>query len=71
MAAINDCLKKDPFQWTPKVASACKEIEKMSSTPVLRHPDFTKVFEVACHAFEYDIGGVLSQERHHIGHSIL
>jgi len=44
-----------------------KEIkEMMSSAPVLRHPDFSKVFEVACNAFGYGIGGMLSQEGHPI-----
>ena len=62
-----DCLKKGPFHWTSKAASAFKEIKEMMSTaPVLRHPDFSRVFEVACDAFGYGIGGVLSQERHPI-----
>ena len=42
----------------------------MSSTPVLKHPDFSKVIEVACDAscdaFGCGTGEVLSQERHHI-----
>jgi len=67
MASITDCLKKGPFQWTPKASSAFKEIkERMLSAPVLRHPDFSKVFKVACDASGYGIGGVLSQEGHPI-----
>jgi len=38
----------------------------MSSTPILRHPNFNKVFEVVCDVFGYTIGGVLSREGHPI-----
>jgi len=40
--------------------------ERMSFAPVFRHPDFNKVFEVACDASEFFIGRVLSQEGHPI-----
>ena len=38
----------------------------MSSPPVLRPLDFSKVFEVTCDASGYVIGGMLSHEEHPI-----
>jgi len=62
MAPITECLKKREFKWTRDATRASEEInEKLTITPVLRLPDFSKVFEVAC-----DIGGVLSQKKHPI-----
>jgi len=67
MASITGYLKNRPFARTPKVVLAFGLIKKrMSSTPVLRHPHFSMVFEVASNASGYRIRGVLSQEGHPI-----
>lgn len=67
MAPITDCLKKGEFQWTTVAARAFSDIkQKMTEAPVLRHPDLSQVFEVACDASGIGRGGVLSQEGHPI-----
>ena len=49
MAPITDCLKKGEFNWSHAATKAFIEIKKrMVSAPVMRLPDFSKVFEVAC-----------------------
>ena len=69
MAPITNCLKKGEFQWTPTTTKAFEEIKRrMTEAPMLRLPDFSKVFEVACDASHVGIGGVLSQEGHRIAY---
>ena len=67
MASIIDCLKKGSFQWTSNAALAFRDIKDiMASAPILRHLNFSKVFEVSLDASGYGIGGILSQEGHPI-----
>ena len=51
MVPIIECLKNEEFQWSKFASHAFREIKvKITEALVLRYPDFTKVFEVACDA---------------------
>ena len=63
VAPITDCIRKETFEWTKAIDKAFPEIkERMTQAPILRLPDFSKVFEVACDASRVRIREVLSQE---------
>jgi len=67
MAPITDCLKKEEFQWSVTAAKTFKKIkQRMTEAPVMRLPDFFKVFEVMRDASGIGLGGVLSQEKYPI-----
>ena len=58
---MTDCLRKGTFVWTDAASKFFKDIkDKMTQAPVLRLPDFSKPFEVACDASGLGVGGVLN-----------
>ena len=69
MSPIIDCMKQGEFVWTKAATKAFNEVkQKMTETPVMSLPDFTKPFEMECDASGIGIGGALSQERHPIAY---
>ncbi|XP_078431101.1 putative mitochondrial protein AtMg00860 [Wolffia australiana] len=67
MTPITDILKGEKFEWTSSADQTFELLKKhMTEAPVLKLPDFNKVFEAACDASGVGIGGVLSQEGHPI-----
>jgi len=64
---LTDMLKKDNFIWCERVEQAFHDLKKrMSCTPVLALPDFSKVFVVEVDAFGQGVGAVLMQDHHPI-----
>ena len=61
MASITECMKLGLIIWTKASNKAFEEIKsKMVNSPILRLPDFQKVFEVAYDASHVGIGVILS-----------
>ena len=55
--------KNKTFQWTDKCQEAFSKLkEKLTSAPILAHPDFSKPFILDCDASNFAISGILSQE---------
>ena len=55
--------RKCHFVWTDEAAVAFEALKhRIAQAPILRFPDFNKIFTVECDANTKAIGGVLSQE---------
>ncbi|KAM1040864.1 hypothetical protein ACFX2C_030102 [Malus domestica] len=58
-------LQKDvPFQFDEECESAFKQLkEKLTSAPIIVHPDWSFPFELMCDASDYALGAVLGQRK--------
>lgn len=60
---LTDLLGNKKFQWTPKCQDAFNEIkDKLTTAPVLCHPDYNKTFFVQCDASKTGVGSVIFQK---------
>ncbi|KAL1533371.1 hypothetical protein AAHA92_33261 [Salvia divinorum] len=64
-APLTDLLKKEAFHWNPSAAASFRNLkEAMVSAPILRLPDFAKLFIIETDASDFGIGAVLLQDSH-------
>ena len=69
MAPITDCLKQEKFGWSKAAAKSFWKIkERMMKAHVMSLPIFLKVSKITCDASGIRVGGVLSQEKHHVAY---
>ncbi|KAJ0441335.1 putative nucleotidyltransferase, Ribonuclease H [Helianthus annuus] len=62
---LTDLLRKDAFSWNDTTLNAFVTLKNLlSSTPILRLPDFSKPFTIETDASGTGIGAVLSQDKH-------
>ncbi|CAM8905497.1 unnamed protein product [Rhodiola kirilowii] len=61
---LSNLLQKEvPFEFTDQCRAAFDELkEALTSTPIIRAPDWTQPFEIMCDASDYAVGAVLGQK---------
>lgn len=60
---LTDLLKKGNFHWNEEAEKVFNELKiKMTTTPVLRYPNFNRPFIVETDTCDYGIGAVLTQD---------
>ncbi|XP_014491985.1 uncharacterized protein LOC106754484 [Vigna radiata var. radiata] len=69
---LSNLLVKDaPFEMSSKCSKALDVLKKsLISASVIVAPDWTKEFELMCHASDYAIGAVMGQRREKVFHAI-
>jgi len=61
-APLTQLLHKDGFHWTTVAEQAFKQLkEALTTTPILRLPDFTQKFVMECDASGIGLGAILTQ----------
>ncbi|CAM9000347.1 unnamed protein product [Rhodiola kirilowii] len=61
---LSNLLQKDiPFEFTDQCRAAFDELKQaLTSTPIIRAPDWAQPFEIMCDASDYVVGAVLGQK---------
>ena len=68
-APLTDLFRRDQFAWNPSADRAFQQLKlALSTAPVLRLPNFLKLFDVATDAYGVGIGAVLSQDTHPVSY---
>lgn len=66
---LMELTKKDGFKWGNETQRAFEELkEKLTTTPVLALPDFSKTFVIECDASRSGIGAILLQDKRSIAY---